>query len=253
MTLKKSLSCLLIVMWWSPMQWAVPSRDIALEDLSSGAQYRVTITEDLVENKIMLSTKSGHVLDLKGFIGFVEAPRVWLDKFLILHYNIRGGSGSAFSELTIVSMCDSRFKESFRVISKVKSNLKKMYNKEVDELDLYDEKMRYQLSLDSIYHNDNSFVLDMSEFYYISSKANSADNLEQENVLKLNYSSNTDAFYTDFKELPDDVVLDINIPQFNSDFDRKQSFPYIKLLNSEYFKVEGHWLILEYGELANWY
>ena len=242
-----------MVAGWSFVQREAPSRDIALEDLSSGAQYRVTITEDLVENKITLRTKNGPDLYLKGFTGFVEAPRVWLDKFLVVHYNIRGGSGSSFSELVIISIRDSQFRESFRVISKVKLNLKKMYNKEVDELDLYDEKMRYQLSLDSIYHNEKSFVLDMSEFYYISSKANSADNLEQENVLKLNYSSNTDAFYTDFKELPDDVMLDINIPQFNSDFDRKQSFPYIKLLNSEYFKVEGHWLILEYGELANWY
>lgn len=205
-----------------------------------GKPVTVNVELDNVNDKIMLKLNSSEILCISGYRDLAEKIKIINEKFILLHYKIRGGSGYKMEKFVLVSISKGKLIKSMDILSMQSYELKHTYDKETDSLGLYDESGIYKIGfITSKNIQDSHHQIEATQYEKIKSKHDPTKNYETLDTLRLSFDDKNKVFYTEYKTLKGNFIFD-GVSQKQRAF-KGEKYPLIKLKNDEYLFINMVW------------
>ncbi len=220
------------------------TREINVKILSlENVPYEAKITTDLINEKVVIQLDSFKSIVFYGFRDLVESPRIMGDKFLIISYKMKGGSGLSQIRSSILCITGNDLIPVFDVLSSLKMELEEVYDNDVVVQGLYDEKKSYGLKVLGLTSENGNYTLLGEERYEAVSKYNPTLNCDIQNTVEIDFNDYFKVFSNGSKPLNGDYI----IGQISGDAITKyffgEEYPVVQLKNYTYFFIEGNWYI----------
>lgn len=220
--------------------------DMVLELNSlSGKSVRVNFEPDDVNDKITLKLDSKEMLCINGFRELEEDIKVLNNKFIMIHYKIRGGSGVKVRKTTLVCVADGKLHKALDVVTTVSHNIGDLNDSWKESVKQSDNCGLYVLKLIGLQNQGKEFLLTAVEHEMEYSKADKQDNFEREDSVKLFFDDVNKVFYTKMMTLNGRYMVEGELGSLRKF--RNQVVPFISLKNEEYVYIEKEWYYLEPG------
>jgi hypothetical protein len=89
----------------------------------SGESVRVNLELDDVNEKIILKLNSKEMLCLDNYRGLDDEMKVLNNKFIMIHYKVRGGSDIKVRKTTLVCVADGKLHKALDIVSTMSHNI----------------------------------------------------------------------------------------------------------------------------------
>ena len=114
---------------------------------------------DDVNDKITLKLNSKEMLCLNDYRGLEEDMKILGNKFIIIQYKTRGGSGVKMIRTALVCISNGKLCKALDVLSTESYEFKDTYDKATDSLKLYDESGLCTLRFVDLQNDGQGFLL----------------------------------------------------------------------------------------------
>lgn len=205
-----------------------------------GKPIKVNVELDNVNDKIMLKLNSSEILCISGYRDLAEKIKIINEKFILLHYKIKGGSGFKMEKLILVCIAKGKLIKSMDILSMQSYELKHTYDKETDSLGLYDESGIYKINfITSKNIQDSYHQIEATQYVKVKSKQDPNKNHETIDTLRFSFDDKNKVFYTEYKSLKGNFIFN-GVPGKQRVF-KGERYPLIKLKNDEYIFINMVW------------
>jgi len=211
----------------------------------SGESVRVNLELDDVNEKIILKLNSKEMLCLDNYRGLDDEMKVLNNKFIMIHYKVRGGSDIKVRKTTLVCVADGKLHKALDIVSTMSHNIGDLKANGDESLKQSDECGLYTLKLVSLQHQGRGFLLTAVEHEMESSKADKQNNFEREDSVKMFFDDVNKVFYTKMITLNGRYMVE-------GESDSLRNFknllvPFISLNNEESVYIDKDWYYMEPG------
>lgn len=217
---------------------SIETKSLIINSLTNKPE-KVLVELDYVNNRITIKSGFKKKLYLDHFTDLEGDIKVMNKKFILLQYNIRGGSGVKLEKTTLVCINNGHLLKSLDIISLDKYEFKETYDKVADSLKLYDESGIYSLKLVDFKYEKKNFKLSIIQYQKVRSKHYNNGNYENTDTIKLKFDQKNKVFYNKKISLKGKYTIEnSNIKQktFNG-----KMYPSIELKNYQYFIIDNIW------------
>ncbi len=205
----------------------------------SNESVRVNVELDDVNDRITLKLNSKEMLCLNDYRGLEEDMKILGNKFIVIQYRTRGGSGVKVRKTALICISNGKFCKALDVLSTESYEFKDTYDKATDSLKLYNESGLCTLRLVDLQNEGQGFMLHAIQYEKVKSKFNKRDNYEKTDTIKFCFDENNKVFYTTYLRLEGNYKIE---GEMNSQrFFKGQKYPSIDLKNNQYIFIDNVW------------
>ena len=207
-------------------------------DFANDKTITVEVSEDLVNNIVQVHTPND-TLEFFSVTNLIYG-KVIFEKFLELKFRIRGGSGTLINKVVLISIKDKELKKSLELLTNMESKMDKVYDSDVDDLNIYDESEIYNLEV-QMRRVQGDYFLNLVETYRLESKSSQFQNRSYSESFKLDFSMDKMCFFNGSRVYNDQISV---FNREKNDLEMralKGEFPVIQLYETKYILVEKRW------------
>jgi|GEM_PF-4074378 len=203
----------------------------------NGETIDVTVIPDYVTMSIILYSNSDTLCVNNDFTGLKEDIKILGENFIVLHYEVRCGTGCRTEKITLVCLSDKKFSRALDIISLDSYVFDKTYNKLIDSLYPVREIGIYTLDLVNLTNSNHEYILKAKVYEKIESRKNPANDHEATDTIAFKFDKKNKVFYTEYKELKG---------TFETEDKRNKTIkgiicPMLKAKNTEYYFWDNKW------------
>lgn len=235
MAIKKIIVLLFIVIC-IPIYSSSTYKLISLEN----EEINVCVDLDEINNFISINLDSKNKICIDGFKELIDI-KILDNKFLLLHFSIRGGSGVQLIRTAIVCVSNGKIFKSLDIFSSVHSFFNDAYN---NKIKIDDEENSYQVLLKLVQKaHSNQVILQVNENELIKSKSNPLKNKTEKEEFVLYFDNHQKIFQNNLKTLSGRFEIDNGKSETTSREFMDKAFPAIIFRNYEYYFIDDSWYI----------
>lgn len=221
--------------------------------LTDGTKYKIYSLEnkefilqvkpDVNNEKIIITLNPKETLCINGYSGFDQQIKVLNEKFIELHFRMRGGSGVAIRRYVLVCVSGVKLYKPIDVLSLVRSEFKETYVPSIDSLNLYDESSLFSLKFNLLQDHGQRFKLYVTQSEEVISKYDPSKNHLYKDSLELKFDESCSVFYDEFRNLRGHFDISSDDGSSKEIIFKGEKYPAIKLRNAEYYYINQKWLM----------
>jgi len=219
-------------------------KNLELSSLSGGS-VRVNVELDDVNDKITLRLNSNEMLYLNGYRELEENIRILNDKFIVIHYKIRSGSGVKMRKTSLLCVADGKLYKALDLITAIGYNIDDIKGDLNGSTNQYDESGQYTLKLIGLQNTRKGFILTAVEHEKEISKVDKQDNFEREDSVAFFFDNVNKVFYSKMITLNGRYMIEGESGTLRSF--KAQSVPFIGLKDEECIYIDKEWYTIEPG------
>jgi len=204
----------------------------------SNESAKVNVELDNVNERITFTSNSKEKLCINGYRDLVENIKILDDKFIAVHYIVRGGTGVKIRMTALVCISKGKLYKALDVLSTESYVFKDTYNKAADSLELYDESSIYTLKF-NLRNGKQNFQLSAIQHEKVKSKHNKKNNYEKKDTLKFYFDEKNKVFYTKSVSLKGNYKIES--AKNKQRVFKGEKYPLTNLRDNEYIFIDKVW------------
>ena len=204
-----------------------------------GKNQLLTIKFDDVNEKMNLLLGNKDSFCIHGYRDLLENIKVFNNRFIVIQYKTKGGSGIKTGNTVIVCSSKNKLYKSMNIISLNNYEFNNSYSAEVESSDSLIEQGLFKIDLNSITSDKKyKYKLMATQFIEVKSKIDSTKNKKTIDTITLFFDEKNKVFFNNYKTLIGDYIFNEHskAKQYNG-----EKFPAIILSNENYLHVRNNW------------
>lgn len=203
-------------------------------------EISVCVDFDEINNFISINLDSKNKICIDGFKELIDI-KVSGNKFLLLNFSIRGGSGVQLIRTAIICVSNGKIFKSLDILSSVHSFFNDAYN---NNSKIDDEENLYQVALKLVPEaKSNQLILQVNENEMVKSKGNPLKNKTEKEKSILYFNNHQKIFQNNLKALSGKFEIDDGKSDIISREFKDETYPAIIFRNYEYYFIDDSWYI----------
>lgn len=211
---------------------------LTLNSLSNETK-KVNVEFDNVNDRITFQLNSKEKLCINGYRGLVENIKILSQKFIIVHYNIRGGSGVKMQKTTLLCISNGELYNALDILSMESYEFKETYDRMTDSLGLFNEHGMYSLKIMKLENTNQTFRLSTIQYQTVMSKHDKKDNYKKIDTIKFFFDEKNNSFYMKYLSLIGNYKIECSKNVQRTFYGEK--YPSVKLRDDEYVNIDKVW------------